>query len=637
MTKHKLLLFLFSIIAFAAVADGSVSLRLAAPGGGNEIEIGEKFYIYYTLKNISGEPAEPKAPDGANKLAFTFSSSSSSMTSVNGRTTQSFTNTYVLYARAVREGKYTFGPVTVNGVKSNTISYSIVKQRSGSHSSPSGRGGGSADPGAGASQAKTQTGTPEKPQFIGKGDEHLFLRATANRTTAYEQEAIEYTVKLYSTYSRIKFIGATDAPKFDGFVVEESDDISHQLTAETYNGKTYATAVIARYVIFPQMTGKLKVIGNTYTVSADRSEVYNLGFWGNVTSYEPVQLNVTPNDLTIDVKALPSPRPADFSGGVGKFSISSSLDNNKLLTNTAAGITYTVSGQGNLKYVQLPDLNALYPKQLEVFSPTTDVKANVGRSNVSGKVSFDYSFMPLEEGTFTIPSVRLCYFNPETGRYETSEAKGYTVTVGRGAESAKSQTRLKKTYDTQLMNDRYDISRLHVPYVYRFLYWLIYLIPLVGLVTVAIIYRRHIKAMADVTGMKMKKAGKVALKRLKTAAACMKANNADRFYDEMLIALWGYLGDKLKMPTSELSRHNVAEVLKSKGVGEGVIKELIEVIDDCEFAKYSPHGGAEGMREVYTKGCDIIDSLEDFFAGKKSATPAKPAENGPSNPNPEAK
>ena len=632
MKKHALFLILFSIMSVVAMAQGSVSLRLVAPGGGNEIAIGEKFYIYYTLKNMNGEPSEPKAPDGANKLAFTFSSSSSSMTSVNGRTTQSHTDTYVLYARAVKEGKYTFGPVTVNGVKSNSVTYSIVKQRSGSSAPQAG-----ADPGAGGrGSVHAQSGTPDKPQFIGKGDEHLFLRATANRATAYEQEAIEYTVKLYSTYSRIKFIGATDSPKFDGFVVEESDDISHQLTAETYNGKTYATAVIARYVIFPQMAGKLKVIGNTYTVSADRSEVYNLGFWGNVTSYEPVQLNVTPNDLTIDVKALPTPRPADFSGGVGQFSITSSFDNSKLLTNTAAGIKYTVTGKGNLKYVTLPDLNALYPKQLEVFSPTTDVKANVGRSNVSGSVSFDYSFMPLEEGTFTIPPVRLCYFNPETGRYETSEAKGYTVTVGRGTESAKSQTRLKKTYDTALMNDRYDISKLHVPYVYNFLYWLIYIIPCLGLVTVAVVYRRHIKAMADVSGMKSRKAGKVALKRLKTAAACLKAKDEKRFYDEMLIALWGYLGDKLKMPTSELSRQNVAGVLSEKGVGEPVIKELIQVIDDCEFAKYSPHGGMEGMQEVYVKGCDIIDSLEDFFSKKKPAGMSVP-QNGSSTVNDEAK
>lgn len=617
MKKHGLVLFLFSLITLVSMGQGSVALKLVTPGGGNEIEIGEKFYIYFTIKNIDGEPSDAKVPGGANKIAFNFSSSSSSMSSVNGRMSQSFSNTYVLYSKAVQEGKYTYGPVTVNGVKSNTISYTIVKQRSGKQQSggvSSGRG--DSDPRSSASAQ--QGGNPSQPQFIGKGDEHLFLRATANKTTAYEQEAIEYTVKLYSTYSRIKFIGATDSPKFDGFVVEESDDISHQLTAETYNGKQYATAVIARYVIFPQMTGKLKVIGNTYTVSADRSEVYNLGFWGNVTSYEPVQLNVSPNDLVVDVKALPSPRPADFSGGVGKFSISSELSNPNLLTNTAGEINYTVSGHGNIKYISLPDLNALYPKQLEVFSPTTDVKAKVGRTNVSGSVTFDYSFMPLEEGSFRIPPVRLTYFNPETGRYETSEAKGYEVRVGKGIESAKSQTRLKNTYDSQLMKDRYDIRQLHIPFVYTIVYWLFYIVPVLAFVTVAIIYRRRIKALSDVAGLKSRRAGKVAQKRLRIAAKCLRDKNETKFYDELLIALWGYLGDKLKMPTSELSRKNVAGVLESKEIDPDIISNLINVLDDCEFAKYSPDGGASGMQEDYEKGCRVIDSLEDFFAGKKS-------------------
>lgn len=599
--------------SLAAFAQGSVSLRVVAPGGGTEIAVGEKFYIYYTLKNVEGDvPAPKQAPGGASMLAFNFSSSSSQISTVNGRTTQSFQNTYVLYARANKPGSYTFGPVTIGGVKSNSVSYNIVAERKGAQNNQAAQN--QADPSAASSR---QSGSPTTPQFIGKGDEHIFLKATANRTTAYEQEAIEYTVKLYTTYSRIKFIGATDAPKFDGFVVEESNDISHSLVAETYNGRQYATAVIARYVIFPQMAGKLKVIGNTYTVSADRSEIYNLGFWGNVTSYEPVQLNVTPNDLVIDVKSLPTPRPANFSGGVGEFTISSEYDNPRLLTNTAAGIKYVVSGQGNLKYISLPDLNNLYPRQLEVFSPTTDVKAKVGRTNVSGTVTFDYSFMPLEEGSFTIPEVELCYFNPKTGRYETSSARGYSVTVGKGKESEKSQTRLKGSFSTELMTDSYNIRSVHRPVVLSFWYWLFYIIPVAALATAAVVYRRYIRALSDVAGMKSKRAGKMARRRLRAADRCLKAGDEKQFYAELLKALWGYLGDKLKMPTSELSRENVAGVLSRKGIAEDIVTSVIAVIDECEFARYSPEGGADGMRQSYERGVDVIGRLENSFSELK--------------------
>ncbi|MDE6805517.1 MAG: BatD family protein, partial [Muribaculaceae bacterium] len=159
------------------------------------------------------------------------------------------------------------------------------------------------------------------------------------------------------------------------------------------------------------MPGQLKIIGNKYTVSTDAEEYYHDPFFSRLTVRKPIQLNVTPNDLTVNVKALPSPRPANFSGGVGKFTISSNLASTDAVANQAASVSYLVTGEGNVKYVHLPDLNALYPDEIEVFSPTTDVKTTVGSTNVSGSVNFDYSFMPMEAGTFELPPVQLVYFN----------------------------------------------------------------------------------------------------------------------------------------------------------------------------------------------------------------------------------
>ena len=225
----------------------------------------------------------------------------------------------------------------------------------------------------------------DKPKFIGKGDGNLFLKASVSKSSAYEQEALVYTVKLYTTYDAIKFIGASAAPKFDGFVVEESKAISSQLNYETYNGKTYATAVIARYIIFPQMTGSLKVTGNTYTVAVDQREYYHDPFFGSMSYSTPLQLNVTPNDLSVDVRPLPVPKPADFSGGVGKFSISSSLKSSEFKTNQAAAIVYTVTGSGNLKYVQLPDLQSIYPSEIEIYIPSTK-QNKIGRASCRERV-----------------------------------------------------------------------------------------------------------------------------------------------------------------------------------------------------------------------------------------------------------
>lgn len=601
-----MLLIATSLVASAA---GKFQLSVSTQSGADDIEVGEQFYVYLKLDNVDGEPSAPDVP-GAVVKYFTLSSQSSSMVSVNGSVTRTQSRTYVATCSASKEGSYSIGPLSVGGVKSNSASYKIVKAGSGSLSKMQKRQQQRQSQASQSHVFDPDDQDDNSPKFIGKGNEKLFLKASVSKSTAYEQEALVYTVKLYSSYAPIKFIGATEAPKFDGFVVEESDETSKSLMYETYNGQEYATAVIARYIIFPQMTGKLTIKGNTYTVSTDEQEYYDDPYFRMLTVRRPIQLNVTPNDLVIDVKALPTPQPADFSGGVGQFSISSSLPSSSLKTNQPASVVYEVKGSGNLKYIKLPDLNNIYPKQLEVFSPTTEVDAAPKGATVVGNVKFDYSFTPLEMGQFVIPEVSLVYFDPTTGNYERSVAKGYTVDVDKGTLSEKSQTKNRLKFDESLL----PLSGLHksfVPLVYKPVFWLWYIIPALILLIVVIVYRRQLKSAADIVGTRMRKAGKVAAKRLKKAAACMKSGDREKFYDEMLIALWGYVGAKLNIPTSELNRQNVAERLAEAGASEEVINQFVAVLDDCEFAKYAPGSGEDELKTVYERGADIINSLED--------------------------
>lgn len=614
--RHIFLSLLVLISATSAFAS-SVHLSVQSMRGRREIGVGDLFYISYEVTDLDAAPDKPASVAGAKIMYFERTGQSSRFSSVNGKTTQSFSYTYTLTLRAEKEGRYSFGPVSVGGVKSNAVSYAIG---SAAAQSPAPQAGGGSQ---GQTQAPDRSQNGQGPRFIGKGDGNLFLKAEVSRTNAYEQEALVYTVKLFTTYDAIKFIGATAAPKFEGFVVEESKDISTSLNYETYNGKTYATAVIARYIIFPQMEGQLKVLGNTYTVSVDEREYYHDTFWGNMSVAKPLQLNVTPNDLVINVKPLPKPMPANFSGGVGQFKITSELPAQNFLSNQAASVVYTVSGTGNLKYVKLPDLNALYPPQLEVYSPTPDVKASVGRTNVSGTARFDYSFMPLEPGTFTIPSVTLSYFNPQSGRYETATAKGYNINVGRGKGSAKSQTRGMLAFNPRLLPVGSNLSKTHTPYVETFLYWLFYIVPVAVLLAAVVYYRAYLKANADLMAVKSRKASKMARMRLKKAALCMRRSQTDSFYDEMLAALWGYLSDKLKMPTSELNRQNVSDTLAAHGIPSDVTERMIALIDDCEFAKYAPAATKADMQPVYDRGVETINKMEDAFKQKKSASDEK--------------
>lgn len=596
---------LFTVVACGLFADASsVKLTESPARGKRAIEVGDVFYIYIEVTDLRDRPSVPSSVPGAKILYFDHTAQMSQMTSVNGNVRQSTSDTWTVTLKAQKEGTFSFGPVSVGGVKSNVLRYTIGKQ---------GSSGGGREPSRQQPSAATDDDS-SKPKFIGKGDGNLFMRASVSETNVYEQQALVYTVKLYTTYDAIKFIGATAAPKFDGFVVEESKAISNSLSYETYNGKSYATAVIARYIIFPQMTGQLKVVGNTYTVSVDQREYYHDPFWGNMAVSSPLQLNVSPNDLVVNVRPLPAPKPADFSGGVGKFTLSSQLKSKDFKTNQAASIEYIVTGTGNLKYVQLPDLSTLYPAQLEVYTPTTDVKANVGSSNVSGSVSFDYSFMPLEEGTFKIPSIRLVYFNPETGKYETSESKSYDITVGKGKSSGKSQTNSRLRFDPELQDvDASDLSLVHIPYIYKWVYWLWFILPFAMLSISGIVYQNYMKSHADLAAFNSRRANKLAGRRLRKAYANMKKGNVEAFYDELLIALWGYLGDKLKMPTSELMRDNIKAVLDRNGIPDEQTAKLLESLDNCEYVKYSPDSGKASMKKSYDEAIDVINSLERSF------------------------
>ncbi len=609
--KVRLTLLLIMVAVAVSAFAGSVRLRVDIPRGKRSIGVGDLFYISYEVTDINKAPEKPAQVPGAKVMYFDRTGQSSRFSSVNGKTTQSFSYTYTLTLKAEQEGNFSFGPIIVDGVKSNSVDYAIGAAAAAVTPQPNTSTSSSSSP------DRNSRDDQQGPKFIGKGDGNLYLRASVSKSRAYQQEALVYTVKLYTTYDAIKFIGATAAPKFDGFVVEESKDISSSLTYETVNGKTYATAVIARYIIFPQLTGDLKVTGNTYTVSVDEREYYHDPFWGNMSVAKPLQLNVTPNDLTVTSLPLPQPQPADFSGAVGTFSITSELPAAKYESNHASSIVYTVTGTGNIKYVKLPELNDLYPKELEVFTPTADVETTVGSSNVSGKVKFDYSFMPLETGIFQIPPVKFVYFNPSTGRYEHSEAKGYTISVGKGAVSAMSQTTSRLAFGQDLMPVG-KLAKEHGLYVRSVWYWLLlYVLPLGILVTFALIYRNYIKTHADMQAVRSRRASRMAQRRLKKAGICMRKGEREQFYDEMLFALWGYLSDKLKMPTSELTRDNIRTKLLDQGVEAEQADKIIKLIDECEFAKYAPASSGVTMEDVYKEGVEAINGVEESLNRQK--------------------
>ena len=606
--KLLLLTLLLPLLTPSVFAAKEVRITIDAPE--NKIEVGETFHITIEAENCEGKINVPEMPKGVI-VAYHTSQSSSSQTIQNGKSIVRNTTSLIMTCKGKEPGKYKFGPVSIDGKTSNTISYQVIPATPGRKSG----GGASANPG---NLPDTNAG----PLFIGNGNEEMFLKAAVNKTTAYEQEAIEYTVKLYTTYGDIKFLGAAAAPKFDGFVVEESPDVSKSFVFEDYGGKTYKTAIIARYIIFPQKSGKLKVEGNTYTVSTDAKTYYHDPYFQTLTVKRPIQLNVTPNNVDIDVKPLPAPVPDNFIGGVGTFSIRTSMPVTSLSTNTPASLVYVINGTGNIKYVKLPDLKPYFPNSIEVYTPEVKSEVKAGRSNVSGYSEFDYSIVALEAGNFTLPAVELTYFDPQDGEYKKLHTDRINLTVAMGKSSARSQQTM--TFNPTLLPEGNPTLKDSRPYVYTWYYWLWYGIPLILFGLSLGMYRKYLREHEDLTALRSKKANKMALKRLAKAYQCFKNHQDSQFYDEMLAALWGYIGDKLKMPTSELNRSNVGEEFRKHGVKEDTFMPIINLIDECEYAKYTPVSRDANMRQLYY---DALDSLAKVESEYDKNTPSHDDEN----------
>lgn len=585
----------------------SQSIKISTDAPGNRIGVGETFHITIEATNCPGSMEMDKVPPGV-KIVYRATNQATSSTLQGGHMEQTRRTSLILTCKGETEGSYKFGPVVIGNVKSNVISYQVT-----SGSGQSGSGGGSGN-NTGSPSANFDPNGP--PVFVGKGNEEMFLRASVNKSTAYEQEAIEYTVKLYTSYPTIKFLGAAAAPKFEGFVVEESKNVSTSFSFENYNGKNYQTAVIARYVIFPQKAGKLKVLGNTYTVSTDAEQYYHDPYFSNMTVRYPIQLNVTPNDINIEVKPLPTPKPANFTGGVGHFAIKSSMPSKTLSTNAGGALVYTVEGSGNIKYLTLPDVASKFPSSIEVYTPDVTVDAHVEGNTVTGNARFDYSIVPQEAGDFVIPALTFSYFDPASGEYKTMTTEEYHIKVEKGKSSDKSQQAMR--FNPELMPVGHISDHSGRIYAYSIFYWLLYIIP-AGLFVISLgIYRKYLKDHEDLTLLRSKKANKMALRRLSKAYKSLKSNDVERFYDNMLSALWGYIGDKLKMPTSELTRSNVGEEFERHNVKESTFRPIINLIDECEFAKYAPGSREGNMKKLYKEALSSLANVESEYSEKQS-------------------
>ncbi|MCQ2342077.1 MAG: BatD family protein [Paludibacteraceae bacterium] len=614
--KKYLFILLCSLIFLPYAFADEVVFRAQAPG---KVIAGRPFQLTYT---INQRARDLQAPDfnGFEYLAGPYTSQSSSTSFVNGRRTSSFSLTYTFTLMGTDPGDFTIGPASItsdgNKYTSNCVRITVLPPDE--EPQPAGQSGQSAsNRSAGSSSSSAQSGA--------RGGD-IFVRAIATKTNVYEQEALQLSYRLYVAGVDFAQMGNTiRLPECTGFMKQELELGERQFELEHYNGRNYQAVTLVSYLLYPQHAGDIKIDAAQFEAIL-REQTHRQSrsifddFFG---TYENVSRMLNAPALTIHVKSLPANKPAGYSGGVGQFTLTPSISTTDIQANEAVTLKLDIQGSGNMKLLKTPAVD--WPEGFEPYDPKVTTNYKTSASGYSGTKTIEYLAIPRAAGQYTIPSVQFSYFDIPSGQYKTLSTPEYTLNVRRapgqtGNEDANAQTytQVNKENIKELGSDiRYittvepNTKNADAPHTCltpkRVL--LIDLILLILSLVIYFLYRKFRQENADITKVRYRRANKVAQKRLKTAQQLLNGDSQP-FYAEIEKAAFSYLSDRLSIPTADLTKDNISDLLRQKEVSEELIQQVNNVLSTAEFARYAPTTGAE-KQALYDATANIINQLEN--------------------------
>lgn len=611
--KIKKLLFMVVMLTacLQVFADDEVTFTAQAP---QAVVQGERFRISYKVNSRDVmDFRAPVIPSALNILTGPTTSSSSSTQIINGQVTSSYTLTYTYTVVATEEGEYNLDGATIKAGGKQLVSNKLsIKVLPPDQTAPQ-QGGRQGQGGSQQNRSNTQSGE------IGSSD--LFMIATVDKTTVYEQEALLLTYKVYAAPSVTLTSLSTKMPDLKGFHVQEVELPQRKdWQMEHYNGRNYQTLLWCQYVLFPQHSGELEIPAATFegvvSQPVETNDVFD--FFFNAGRYVDIKKELPTRAIKINVKPLPSGKTSSFYGGVGEFSISSTINATELTANDAVTVRVILSGTGNLKLVKTPELK--FPQDFDIYDPKVENKYTIKGGRQTGNKVYEYLAIPRHAGQYTIPSLEFQYFDPKSGTYKTISTEEYTLNVAKGQGGGDSQTSVAYVSKEDLKFVGQDVRFHNTPSAFRSthdmffgstLFYLLLALPVLLLIAVSAISAKRIRDNANIAKVRTRKASSVASKRLKTAHKLMKENRKNEFYDEMMRALTGYMADKLSIPVAELSKDNIEKELLSHHVDADKAKAVVRLLDECEFARYAPGDDTGRMDRLYDEAVSIIGQIEN--------------------------
>lgn len=598
------------LLMFVVIAIQAQSISVSAP---SHVAVGENFRIAYTVNTQDVEDFRAgNIPSAIEVIAGPYTSSQSSFQMVNGHTSSSSSVTYTYTLYAGKNGTYTIPAAHVRIGGRSIASRAVKITVSGSARN--------------ASNSPKMHDDNGEPQMRAAGSaisgNDLFIKVSANKRRVHEQEPVLLTYKVYTTVDLTQLEGKM--PDLTGFHTQEVPlPQQKSFHVERVNGKAYRCVTWSQYVMYPQMTGKLQIPSITFkgiVVQQNRSVDPFEAFFNGGSGYVEVKRNIIAPSVAIQVDPLPK-RPANFSGGVGKFNISAQLNKKEVKAGNPISLRVVVGGSGNLKLIKQPTV--VFPKDFDKYDAKITDKTKLTANGVEGNMIYDFLAVPRNQGKYTIPSVQLTYYDTDANQYKTIKTQPFEITVDKGDGNSSGISDYSEEKDQDIHALKIGDTKQHAIDEFFYgtsSYWICLLLPLISFVALLIIFRKRAIDNADIVKMRGKKANKVATKRLRTASKLMMQGKQNEFYDEVLRALWGYVGDKLNMPVEKLSRENISENLQQHHVDDATIAKFVGALDECEYERYAPGDASGNMSKTFESAMTAIMNIENVMkkGGKTS-------------------
>ncbi len=549
--------------------------------------LNERLRIEFSIDRQGGDDFTP--PDFKNFKVLAGPSQSSSFSSINGKTSYKLTYTYVIQPTA--KGTFTIPSATVTyegeQIKSNTVRITVT-------------------------DAIEIPEDPEDPRYIAQQNIHLV--AEVSNMTPYVGESISVVYKLYVDINQVNVQNTREAssPSFNGFWSQNIEVKKWVAKNGTYGGKPHRFVIVRKTVLIPTKAGNLEIEPLEMEITAG-VPIGRRDFFGNMLMND-VNFTLTSGKRTIRVKELPSEdKPFNFNGAVGDFEFSVTSSKTELKSNESAQIKVELKGEGNLKLIKLPGIES--SNGLEVYDPEHKENISTTLNGLSGSVYDQYAVVPQSRGKFKIPGVSFSYFNPKEGKYHSVDTAPIVLNALTGVEL--SDQTIVSNKQTVITNEG-DIRYIHLKtdfvstledeeFFGSDLFYLLMILPLLSIPLGIFIGRKKLERDSDIVGNKRRKADRLARKFLSQARK--ELGKKEAFYIALEKALHNYLKAKLHVETSEISIEKIAEILENKKVDELTIQEFSKVLENCDYARYTPSTDVM-MKQEYENAKMAISKID---------------------------